>query len=482
MPARTDERSRPRPIRQEITTQQAVASYRKTNSTRKSAAELGITRKRLAEHLDKAGVVRRVRLDPKKVAASYKRTGSCNITAAEFGVSNNTICGILDRLGIPRTGATKRISTEQIVASYNRTQSSPKTAAEFGISTRTVRYHLEKAGVSRQDRRVTLDEQALVAAYERDKSIVKVAAIFAVDPSTVAARLAQAGVERNGNKVAVDPLALASQFERNDKSLTATAKAFGISHKTVGEILDRNGFTRPRQQPFTQEQIAASYARTNHCARSAEEIGIHPETVRLHLAEMGIQRRTYFPATHLFSTEQLRELLHELATKKLSISRFAEINGLSRPGLMRTMRERIPAEYDAVVTQNRGWSKTGEELKKGWNFEHLCCNALRRAEFHVYHSPRSLGPADIIAISTTGQSYAIQAKVGGALPPKEWNALVDHAKLMNAIPVLAAYKGNEIAFWRLLDHKGGEGRSQPYEPIDLLGETVTETLLAQLAA
>lgn len=101
----------------------------------------------------------------------------------------------------------------------------------------------------------------------------------------------------------------------------------------------------------------------------------------------------------------------------------------------------------------RGWSADGEEQKSGWNFEMKIANELVRLGLHAYLSPRSLGAADLLASTADGTLLAIQAKKSGALCPAEWNALIEHAEKLGAIPVLAGHPGSKTEYRQLLARK-----------------------------
>lgn len=84
--------------------------------------------------------------------------------------------------------------------------------------------------------------------------------------------------------------------------------------------------------------------------------------------------------------------------------------------------------------------------------------------------------ADLIAIKP-GQILFVQVKDDGALPPAEWDRLVEVAGWVGAIPVLAAKggRGEGIRYTRLLGPKVPRARTQAAEPflLDLIAAVVS---------
>jgi Holliday junction resolvase len=114
----------------------------------------------------------------------------------------------------------------------------------------------------------------------------------------------------------------------------------------------------------------------------------------------------------------------------------------------------------------------------GRNFEWKIRDDLIANGFEVLRAAGSKGSSkiDLLAIKP-GQLLFIQAKRSGALPPAEWDRLVEVAAWVDAVPILAANgpHGRGVVYTRLLAPKARGRRVQPCEPF-LLDE------LAEVAA
>lgn len=113
----------------------------------------------------------------------------------------------------------------------------------------------------------------------------------------------------------------------------------------------------------------------------------------------------------------------------------------------------------------------------GRRFEWKTRDDLVANGYVVMRAAGSKGDAkvDLIAIKP-GQQLYIQCKGSGALPPAEWDRLVEVAGWVGAIPVLAAKggRGEGVQYTRLLGPKVRHARTQPCEPflLDLLAAAV----------
>jgi hypothetical protein len=109
----------------------------------------------------------------------------------------------------------------------------------------------------------------------------------------------------------------------------------------------------------------------------------------------------------------------------------------------------------------------------GRRFEWKVRDELEANGYTVFRSAGSKGPADLIAFGDA-EVLLVQCKGNGALPPKEWNALHELARLANPLadcilPILAQPikqgKSVNVEYWELTDRK--KGRSAPkvrFEP------------------
>lgn len=103
----------------------------------------------------------------------------------------------------------------------------------------------------------------------------------------------------------------------------------------------------------------------------------------------------------------------------------------------------------------------------GTRFEHKTRDDLAANGYEVVRAAGSKGStkADLIAMKP-GQLLFVQCKRSGALPPAEWDRLVEVAGWVGALPILAANgpAGRGVAYTRLLAPKRRRCRIQPAEP------------------
>jgi Holliday junction resolvase len=104
------------------------------------------------------------------------------------------------------------------------------------------------------------------------------------------------------------------------------------------------------------------------------------------------------------------------------------------------------------------------QYEVGRKFEWKVRNDLAANGYDVIRAAGSKGATkiDLIALKPE-QILFIQAKRTGALPPDEWDRLVEVAAWIGAVPLLAAngVRGQGIAYTRLLAPKRRGCRTQP---------------------
>lgn len=102
---------------------------------------------------------------------------------------------------------------------------------------------------------------------------------------------------------------------------------------------------------------------------------------------------------------------------------------------------------------------------KGRAFEYRVRDYLDKREYFWVRSAGSKGVADLVALKDGYPALLIQCKRHGAMPPKEWNALLIAAAEAGAEPVLARNDAkHHIELLRLTYWKDGRGAKQPMEP------------------
>jgi len=76
--------------------------------------------------------------------------------------------------------------------------------------------------------------------------------------------------------------------------------------------------------------------------------------------------------------------------------------------------------------------------RRGYNFELRVKRSLEKRGFFVVRSSGSHGPADLLAVSKDGKVLAVQCKLDGYLPPKEFRKLLVLAARYPVTPYLAS--------------------------------------------
>jgi Holliday junction resolvase len=177
-----------------------------------------------------------------------------------------------------------------------------------------------------------------------------------------------------------------------------------------------------------------------------------------------------------WSEEQVREEFERFKKSKLCVLRYCAKHGYDRGAWSKRLREVIPdEEWDPVVEHNwpaHHWYVKGREL------EYKVKGQLEKVGFFATRTRRSLTCADVTGLRAD-VNVIVQCKRHGALPPDEWNALVDLARQTGAVPLLASYKTGRLRYFRLDEKKppkgsGIRGRRQPMTPIDVTLEGIVE--------
>jgi len=76
--------------------------------------------------------------------------------------------------------------------------------------------------------------------------------------------------------------------------------------------------------------------------------------------------------------------------------------------------------------------------RRGYAFELRVKRSLEKRGYFVVRSSGSHGPADLLAVSKDGKVLAIQCKLDGYLPPKEFRKLLVLATRYPVAPYLAS--------------------------------------------
>lgn len=265
-----------------------------------------------------------------------------------------------------------------------------------------------------------VSDSAIVESYRRTGNVHKTAADVGLNHSSVHERLVRLGIERNINYWTTedtDRLRREYVIFRNAGKLVDLARAMGREKTTLCAYARALGLTDPRHA------------------------------------------KAWSGKWKYISEEAARALFETFRRQRAPVVTFCKKRGLDEGAFGRTLRKFFPDEWDAEIEAH---APRQTLYRFGRQFEYRVRDALREHGYFVLRSPQSRSPIDLVAIRQ-GAVLFVQCKRNGALGVVEWNTLLDLARSVGAIPLLAevaAIRGH-INYWRLLDHKDGTKKPQP---------------------
>jgi len=251
---------------------------------REIAQLLGVSRSRVAEAMDKAGIERRT---PNR---------ACPVSAA----------GLRKAFAVP--GAT--------IASLAR---------RFGVSDATVARWLAEAGILPPD--PSIDHRRLEKLYvDQALTIAEVAEKFRISPARVARELVVAGIpirshtvrSPRGNRAKVTDKRLADLYVKKKLNVAETARLLGVSTEYVSKRLHEAGLIKrpgtfipkgPWDPDDLRDEASRLYEGGMTMKAVGQELGMSVGTVRVALQQSGVQVRRGGFACH---TDEGRSLLDDL--------------------------------------------------------------------------------------------------------------------------------------------------------------------------
>lgn len=268
------------------------------------------------------------------------------------------------------------------------------------------------------------DDQA-IAAYKKTGSVWKAADILGVCGQSVHERLCKLGVIKHINK-----------FSDSDKR---RLERDYLRYRDAGKLQD----------------LADEMGRTKQfICRQAKALGLtnasHPTP--------------WFDSWADKPDEELRLIFNDMVKSDLGIAEYMKQHGYGIC-FSAEMERRFPAEWEALVEIKMS---SNNMYARGRSFEYAVKRNLEKYGYIVMRSPASRSPADLIAVKR-GTAVFIQCKLHGALPPSEWNELIDYSDKAGAVPIMAARptEGRGINYYVLLDKKDGSKRKQPMQHVDM---------------
>lgn len=162
--------------------------------------------------------------------------------------------------------------------------------------------------------------------------------------------------------------------------------------------------------------------------------------------------------------EQAALLMDDFKRSRLGLNQYLAKKGWPDDGFRAALRGHFPDEWDMVIESK---APRQGKYRLGRAVEYRVRDDLRKRGWFVMRSPASKSPIDLVAVRT-GDVLFIQVKRSMALPPKEWNELLEVAEPAGAIPLLAGSPtGRGLVYFRLTGLKDGSKRKQPMEPFEL---------------
>ncbi|HQM37603.1 MAG TPA: hypothetical protein PLN64_01645 [Candidatus Bipolaricaulis anaerobius] len=267
------------------------------------------------------------------------------------------------------------------------------------------------------------DEQIL-AAYAEHGSVDKAGAALGMCGASVHSRLVKLGANV--------PLNL---WTDNDDVVLRREYHFHADAGKLEELARRLGRTKP------------------FICRKARDLGLTKKD----------RAKPYLSTWKYLSEEAARGLLDRLKASRLGAVAWCRSKGYDPNGFARAMKRYFPDEWEHVIE-----AKVPRQTmyRLGRAVEYRTRDDLKRLGYFVLRSPASKSPVDLAAVKP-GIVLLVQCKRSLALGVAEWNELLDLARTVGAVPVLAGSPtGRGITYLRLLERKDGSKRAQPFEPFD----------------
>lgn len=272
-------------------------------------------------------------------------------------------------------------------------------------------------------------DQEVVHAYEATGSVYEAGRRLGIHGSSVHERLKRLGVNCQGNGKPWSPA--------DQRQLLAEYTVY----RRAGRL----------------SRLAATMGRTRHfICKKAKEAGLtDPRAARIYSGKWK------------YMTEQAaRLLMDEFKGSPRNMREFCHAKGYDELGFSRTLSRFFQDEWEPVIESK---AKSTSHYRLGRQFEYRVRDDLKRAGFLALRSPRSAGPFDLIAVRQ-GCVLLVQCKIGGYIPPSEWNELYRLAASVGAIPILAARGGfRDLGYWKITSEKATNGskQHQPREPFQV---------------
>jgi Holliday junction resolvase len=131
--------------------------------------------------------------------------------------------------------------------------------------------------------------------------------------------------------------------------------------------------------------------------------------------------------------EEVRSVFEKFKQSRFTLRTFAPRHGFGPAGMAELFRKFFPEEYAAVIKDR---CRHDLLYKRGRNFEYIVARAFRLLGWWVLRSPQSRSPIDLLAVKA-GRILAIQCKRGASITVAQKQELIDLAKSLGAMAILA---------------------------------------------
>lgn len=256
---------------------------------------------------------------------------------------------------------------------------------------------------------------------------------------------------------------------RETKSVWKVAEMFSMCGQSVHERLSKLGVVegKPDFTPDEMERLGREYViyrDANKLQELADDMGRSKTAICTKARTLGLTDRRYPKTSRKFweklSDDAARSLMQEYSRSRLSIRGFAAKKGFGYVKFGQEMARRFPGEWDAHVEAH---APKQSMYRLGRALEYRVRDELKAKGYFVMRAPQSKGPVDLVAIQE-GEVLFIQCKRGMTVTPKEWNALLDLALSVGAVPLVAGCPtGRGRVYRKILAHKIPNVRKTPWE-------------------
>jgi len=256
---------------------------------------------------------------------------------------------------------------------------------------------------------------------------------------------------------------------RTHRSVWKAARALGLCGQSVHERLVKLGANVP-VRTITEDELELLrreyliYRDAGKLADLAKRMGRTKPLLCRAARALGLtdrrHARRYCAVWKHLSVEAADVIWQDFKAARAGLGAYCRTKGYDDLGFSRCMKLHFADEYESVIEAK---APRQSLYRYGRQFEYRVRDELRGHGYVALRSPASKSPLDLMVVGH-GQVLFVQCKRHGALPPGEWNELLDLAASCGATPILALMPASRgIAYFRLTGRKDGSKRRQPME-------------------